>query len=48
MKRLLQGIEDEAGMCRAAGSPANDPPGVGIDDEGDVDEPRPGRDAGEV
>jgi hypothetical protein len=45
VKRLFQGIKDEAGMCRPAGSPADDAPGVGIDDEGDVDEPRPGRDS---
>lgn len=35
-------------MRRSAGSPADDPPGVGIDDEGDIDEPRPGRDVGEI
>ena len=28
--------------------PADDTPGVGVDDEGDVDEARPGRDIGEV
>jgi len=48
MKRLLQGIEDKAGMRRTACSPANDPPRIGVDDEGDVDEPRPGRDVGKV
>jgi hypothetical protein len=40
VKRLFQGIEDEAGMSRPAGPPADDPPSIGIDDEGDVDEPR--------
>jgi hypothetical protein len=48
VKRLLQGIEDEAGMGRPACSPANDPPSIGVDNEGDVDEPRLGRDVGEV
>jgi hypothetical protein len=38
MKRLLQRIEHEAGMSRPTGSPANNPTGVGIDDEGHVDE----------
>ena len=44
MKRLFRSIEDEAGMRRRAGAPAYDPFGVGIDDKGDVDEPRSGRD----
>ena len=35
-------------MGRPAGPPANDAPSIGIDDEGEIDEPRPGRDAGEV
>ena len=48
VKRLFQGIEDEAGMSCPAGPPTDDPPGIGIDDECDVDEPRPGRDVGEV
>jgi hypothetical protein len=48
MKRLLQGVENEAGMRRSTRSPTDDPPGVGIDDESDVDEPRPGRDVGKV
>ena len=48
VKRLFQGIEDEAGMSRPAGPPTHDPPGVGVDDESYVDEPRPGGDVGEV
>lgn len=48
VQRLLQRVQDEAGMCCPAGAPANDPAGVCVDDEGDVDEPRPGRDVGEV
>ena len=39
MKRLLQRIQDEAGMRRPAGAPADDPPGIGVDDEGDVTKP---------
>src|SRR5512132_2542946 len=35
-------------MRRARGPPADDPAGIGIDDEGDVDEAGPGRDIGEV
>ena len=35
-------------MGRPAGPPANDPPSIGIDDEGGIDEPHPGRDVGEV
>ena len=48
VQRLFQGIEDEAGVGRPAGPPADDPPSIGIDDEGDVDEPRPSRDVSEV
>jgi hypothetical protein len=40
VKSLLQGIQHEAGVRRPAGLPADDPPRIGIDDEGDVDEPR--------
>jgi hypothetical protein len=39
---LLQRIEHEAGVRRARGPPAHDPAGIGIDDEGDVDEAGPG------
>ena len=38
---LLQSIHDEAGACRAACSPTDDPAGEHIDHEGDVDEPLP-------
>ena len=48
VKRLFQRIEDEAGVRRPAGPPADDPPGISVDDEGNVDEPRPGCDVGEV
>ncbi len=48
MESLLQGIEDEAGMRRSTRPPPHDPPGVGVYDEGDVDEARPGRDVGEI
>ena len=45
---LLQSIEHEAGMRRPAHPPADDPAGIGVDDEGHVDEAGPGRDIGEV
>ena len=45
---LLQRVEDEAGMRRPLTPPADDTAGVGVDDEGHVDEARPGRDIGEV
>ena len=48
MQSLLQRVEHEAGVRRARHPPADDPPGVGVDDEGDVDEAGPGRDIGEV
>ena len=52
LKRLLERIQHETGMCRPAGAPADDPAGIGIDDEacpersrrGNVDEPCPGGD----
>ena len=48
VQRLLQRVEHEAGVRRPRHAPADDAPGVGVDDEGDVDEARPGRDVGEV
>ena len=42
VQRLFQRIEDEAGMGGATDTPADDTPGVGIDDEGDIDEAGPG------
>ena len=48
VQRLLQRVEDEAGMGRARRSPADDPPREGVDDKGDIDEALPGRDVGEV
>ena len=48
VQRLFQGIQDEASVRRPAGAPAYDPSSEGIDDEGEVHEPRPGRDIGEV
>jgi len=48
MQGLLQRIEHEAGVRRSRGPPADDPAGIGVDDEGDVDEAGPGRDIGEV
>ena len=48
MKRLLQRVEDEARLRRARDAPADDAAGVDVDDEGHVDEARPGGDIGEV
>ena len=48
VQRLLQRVEHEAGMRGARHPPADDAPGEGVDDEGDVDEARPGGDIGEV
>ena len=45
---LLQRVQHEAGVRRAGDTPADDPPGKGVDDEGDIDEARPRRDVGEV
>ena len=47
MKRLLERIENKAGVGRATDPPAADPPaddplGKGVDDEGDIDEAGPG------
>jgi hypothetical protein len=33
-------------VSRPAGPPADDPPGVDVDDEGDIDHAAPGRDIG--
>ena len=43
VERLLQGVEDEAGLGGAGHSPADDPAGKRVDDEGHVDEALPGR-----
>ena len=48
VERLFQGIEDKAGLGRSRNPPADDAAGEGIDDEGNVDKPLPGRDIGEV
>lgn len=48
MKRLLERIQDEAGMCCPVGTPSDDPAGIGVDDKGDVDETAPSHDVGKV
>lgn len=48
MHCLFEGIENETRMRRAAEAPANDLAGIGIDDEGDVDEILPSGDIGEI
>ena len=45
---LLQRVEHEAGVCSPEYTPADDPPRMGVDDEGDIDKARPGRDVGKV
>ena len=48
MKRLIQGIEDEGGMCRPANTPADYTPGKYVYDESDIDEALPGGDICEI
>jgi hypothetical protein len=48
MERLFESVQDKVGMRRSAGPPADDPPRVGVDDEGDIDEAGPGRDIGKI
>src|SRR5258708_37922340 len=48
MQSLLESIEHEAGMCGSRNTPADDAPGEGIDDKGDVDEARPGCDVRQI
>lgn len=48
MQGLLQCVEHEARMGCPRHPPTDDPPSIGIDQEGDVDETRPGRDVGKV
>src|SRR5438874_2518964 len=45
---LLQGIQHEARLCRTTHPPADDAPGIGVDNKSDVDEALPGRDVCEV
>src|SRR5260370_42365577 len=48
MKRLLQGVENEAGVSGAAAPPADNTASVGVDDERHVDQARPGGDVRKV
>ena len=48
MERLFEGVQDEVRMRCPAGSPADDPPRISVDDEGDIDEAGPGRDVGRI
>jgi hypothetical protein len=48
MKRLLQGVENEAGVSRAADPPTDNTASIGVDDERHVDEARPGGDVRKV
>jgi hypothetical protein len=47
MDRLFQGIQDETRVRRGADAPADNAPGISIDDDGDIDEPLPGGHVGE-
>ena len=48
MDRLFEGIEHEARRGAGADLPPDDPASAGVDDDGDVDEPGPGLNVGEV
>jgi hypothetical protein len=45
---LLEGVGGQVGAQAGRAAPADDPAAVDVHDEGDVDEPRPGRDVGWV
>src|SRR5262249_24457407 len=45
---MLDRVEHQVGGHRPSSPPAQDPAAVGVDDECDVDEPRPGRHIGKV
>ena len=48
MQRLFEGIEHEASLRRARHPPADNAPGKDVDDERDIDEPRPGPHIGQI
>ena len=48
MKRLLQRIQDETGMSCSADSPANNPAGKDINDEGHINKTPPGGNISEI
>lgn len=41
MESLFQSVQNEGCMRRPAHPPADDPAGIGVDDEGDIDEAGP-------
>ncbi len=45
---LLKRVEDKGGVGRPTDPPANNPPGIGVDDKGDIDHAAPRRDIGKV
>src|SRR5665647_2663550 len=47
-QRHVQGVQRQVGLHGPRGPPPDDHPGEHVDRERDVDEPRPGRDVGEV
>jgi hypothetical protein len=48
LESLFQSVQYEARMGRPAYPPSDDPSRIGVDDKGDIDEARPGRDVGKV
>ena len=46
MDRLFEGVENEAGMGNGADPPADNAPGIGIDDDRNIEEPLPRGDIG--
>lgn len=48
MDLLFEGIENEPSMRGCADVPANDLAGIGVDDKGDIDEPLPCGNTGEI
>lgn len=45
---LLQRVQHKAGVSRARDTPADDAPGKGVDDKGNIDEASPRRDVGKI
>ena len=47
-EQYVERVEHQVGAKRVRHPPAHDAPDIGVDDEREVDEPRPGRNVGEV
>jgi hypothetical protein len=48
VQSLLQRVRHKAGVSRAGDTPADNTPRKSVDNEGDIDEPRPGSDISEI